>query len=776
MCLEKMKGLFRKVLTIGFAVVFLVAIGSAFFNGNMVAYASGTIYIRANGLVEGTDKITNENNVIYTFTDDINDSIVVERSNIMIDGDEYALNGSWSLMYGFNLTSVSNVTIQNVNILEFGYAMWLEEVTQCVISNNTCIDNEGGIWLVSSIGNMVSSNDIVGSIEGVALDSSSGNIIAGNNITDSYNYGVYLISNSTGNTISGNRIKGTGNGAGIYLNESPDNVISGNDIRDSPNEHICLLYSSNSNTVSGNILANSTADVGVYVYQCSLNSFFGNNITSNANTGIRLDLAWDSTVSENNISENLNGIYLWYCSNITVSGNKIAENSQNGIYLEYSNENAILSNEIYSNPSAGIYLYGSSNNTIQENTNFSGWDTQYGIILWSYSHGNIVSENILSSLSRGIAMGYSDDNRILNNTVSNTEVCGIEIQQVCNNSLVANNVISNNSLCGIAIWPSDEATRYNVIQGNNISHNLVGIYILRLSGSVIYHNNFVDNTNQTSVSNSTNIWDDGYPSGGNYWSDYLTRYPSATEIDHTGIGDTAYEIDTNNTDHYPLMILYETTPPTITILSPENKTYAVNASIPLTFTVDEFASWMSYSLDGQANVTITENTTLPLLSDGWHYVTVYANDTFGNMGSATVYFTVDTTKPEITNIAQDPLINILPDTVVKINATVIDATSGIKQATLNYTTGDGTWISVEMTNLEGDIWNATIPAFSYGTNVTYVIIAEDIAGNIITTEQLGFECEYQVVPEFTLLTVIIALVIATSLIAIISRKKRTFPP
>jgi len=39
--------------------------------------ASETIYIRANGLVEGTDKISNKNNVTYTFTDDINDSIVV---------------------------------------------------------------------------------------------------------------------------------------------------------------------------------------------------------------------------------------------------------------------------------------------------------------------------------------------------------------------------------------------------------------------------------------------------------------------------------------------------------------------------------------------------------------------------------------------------------------------------------------------------------------------------------------------------------------------------
>ena len=37
-------------------------------------------------------------------------------------------------------------------------------------------------------------------------------------------------------------------------------------------------------------------------------------------------------------------------------------------------------------------------------------------------------------------------------------------------------------------------------------------------------------------------WDDGYPSGGNYWSDYASRYPNATEIGSSGIGDTEYLI------------------------------------------------------------------------------------------------------------------------------------------------------------------------------------------------------------------------------------------
>ncbi len=81
----------------------------------------------------------------------------------------------------------------------------------------------------------------------------------------------------------------------------------------------------------------------------------------------------------------------------------------------------------------------------------------------------------------------------------------------------------------------------------------------------------------------------------------------------------------------------DATPPTIVILQPENLTYS-NSSVPLNFTVSESASWMGYSLDGQASVTVTGNTTLTGLSDGSHSIVVYANDTIGNMGSSQVIF------------------------------------------------------------------------------------------------------------------------------------------
>jgi len=96
----------------------------------------------------------------------------------------------------------------------------------------------------------------------------------------------------------------------------------------------------------------------------------------------------------------------------------------------------------------------------------------------------------------------------------------------------------------------------NTINGNNITNNGVGILVYVSSfDNAIYHNNFIGNTQQVLIATSgqANFWDDGYPSGGNYWSDCEDRYPNAEEIDDSGIWDTPYVIDENNQDNYPLV-------------------------------------------------------------------------------------------------------------------------------------------------------------------------------------------------------------------------------
>jgi parallel beta-helix repeat protein len=118
------------------------------------------------------------------------------------------------------------------------------------------------------------------------------------------------------------------------------------------------------------------------------------------------------------------------------------------------------------------------------------------------------------------------------------------------------NGLATNNKEGIWLAHSSE---HNSIKGNTITSNSYeGILLDSSSDNSICHNNFVNNTHQVYyiAAPVANFWDDGYPSGGNYWSDYVARYPNAIEIDALGIWNVPYVIDANNTDHYPFTKLY----------------------------------------------------------------------------------------------------------------------------------------------------------------------------------------------------------------------------
>jgi WD40 repeat protein len=135
----------------------------------------------------------------------------------------------------------------------------------------------------------------------------------------------------------------------------------------------------------------------------------------------------------------------------------------------------------------------------------------------------------------------------------------------------------------------------------------------------------------------------------------------------------------------------------------------------------------------------------------------------------------DSTPPLIENVHQQPTNeNVHPEDDVMVYANVTDDLSGVKQVILNctYTNSTGTWHgTITMDNPEGNIYNGTIPRLPYCTNVTYVIIAEDNFNNTVTTEEMGREYKYHVIPEFPPQFVLPLLVTAT-LLAMLLRKRK----
>jgi parallel beta-helix repeat protein len=296
---------------------------------------------------------------------------------------------------------------------------------------------------------------------------------------------------------------------GIRLSGSHYNLIENNFLKDNICRHIYLIDESNNNTVQNNTLTQSDdwlkACDGIWLSKSSSNLIVNNEITGiKSGVGIALDEASNyNVVNKNMIHDNP-------CKDLSKS-----------IQICNSDFNLILYNEIISNGGAGIMMFFSQGNEIIGNTIDS--IPYQGISLADCRYNNIIKFNNISSTKWGIDIGmYSSKN------------------------IVESNYLINNSY-GIYLLGTDLLgfVPNNVITKNNIVENDYGIYITisdyygYSNDSLIYYNNFINNT-QNAYDECDNMWDDGKK--GNYWSDYVEKYPNAHKLWLKGIWDTHYEI------------------------------------------------------------------------------------------------------------------------------------------------------------------------------------------------------------------------------------------
>ena len=214
------------------------------------------------------------------------------------------------------------------------------------------------------------------------------------------------------------------------------------------------------------------------------------------------------------LTSDINGSIIVERDNVVLNGAGYrlkGNGNENGITFKVNN--ITVRNLKLSSFNIGIVVMGSDNNKILENTitdNFRGLDL-------TASENNTVSRNYIKNNTYGIALEN------INNTINE-------------------NTITNNNDIGIFL----NGAGYNNIIGNNITDNKRGIVVSICYDNVIYHNNFVNNTNHVEKDDSNGIWDNGEE--GNYWDKY-----TGLDSDGDGIGNTPYVIDHNNQDNYPLL-------------------------------------------------------------------------------------------------------------------------------------------------------------------------------------------------------------------------------
>ena len=275
----------------------------------------------------------------------------------------------------------------------------------------------------------------------------------------------------------------------------------------------------------------------------------------------------------------------------------------------------------------GTTLTGRSNVTVRNMTtrNFA-----YGISLSYGCSNNTVSGNNAANNGDGIRLYSSNNNTLSGNNFTANNGNGIVLNDHSyHNTLSGNNIANNGD--GIWLYLSSD----NTLSGNNVTaSNYYGIWLDHYSyNNVFHHNNFINNTQQVYIGLGSS-WDDGYLSGGNYWSDYngidLYRGPHQNEIGSDGIGDTPYVIGKYDQDDYPLMKPYPWDPHDVGTTSVRTSRNIVGQG----FNVSINASVFNYGDSTEDfNVTIYANSTAICEID---------NIELASRNSTTINFTWDT--------------------------------------------------------------------------------------------------------------------------------------
>ncbi|MEM2741842.1 MAG: NosD domain-containing protein [Nitrososphaeria archaeon] len=384
------------------------------------------------------------------------------------------------------------------------------------ITFNNMENNYYGALFVNTELNNFCRNNVSQSNFPIVLRNCHLHVVANNNFNNNYGQAISLY-NSKNNTLVENNI--SNNPAfGIYLEGSVNNIVKRNNI-----SSVCQgihLNLSDNNTVIKNFVAN-TGPYAIILNLSNRNKVYKNQLTDNE-IALQLSFSHSNLIVGNNIAKNKLGLYILCSSGNILKDNAIKDCAPFGNFGLYGKELKDFLNDIdITNSLDGAPVYYLIN---QHNLKFS---KKSGYIALVNSSGITVENLNLSKNYQAITLAFSS-----NITLRNLQL--------------------TKNFQGIYMINSYS----NIIEGCTFKENIYNFYIHNSSLNKIFHNNFLGG-GLIDLSCSKNFWDKGYPSGGNYWSEFKLQdkfmgpYQNITGFD--GISDSSINLYSGNLDRYPLI-------------------------------------------------------------------------------------------------------------------------------------------------------------------------------------------------------------------------------
>jgi len=442
---------------------------------------------------------------VLDYTHDIDTSNMVNGRPIyyLVNEQDKVIDATMDIGY-LGVINSQNITVKDLTLENNGHGVLFAHTTDSRIENITAANNDVGILLIEADNNYLSENILTENSNGICIESSNNNVLEASTVSDNRHGGMDLWRTSQSilrdNIMIGNRYNFhiTGSYADYHYHHDIDvsNTING--------RPMYYLVGERDRTID------AAADPG-YIAAVDSTNIVVQDVTLTNNGG--------SIVFVNTTDSRI--------ENVTVS-----QNGWYGIGLIHARNNVLQKNTFFDIQNSGIYMSDADNNLLSGNT-FS--DTG-GIYLSSSDENTINNNTIKVNYARGVTLSNSDENILQNNHIVRRYCIDsppVKIKYFSHNNTLSNNIITYDVICdkgGVEI--------------DNRSNN-----------NLIYHNN-IKNAGKPIDDSGTNSWENGYPMGGNYWSDYTgvdeEKGTNQDEPGSDGIGDTPYVFE-GGQDSYPFM-------------------------------------------------------------------------------------------------------------------------------------------------------------------------------------------------------------------------------
>jgi len=374
------------------------------------------------------------------------------------------------------------------------------------------ISGEAGIALLESKDNILSGNNITRNFYGISIYNSESNEISDNPVENNYKAGIRL-HESKGNELINQNVSNSE--YGLFFENSNENLIVNGIISDTSVG--AMLQDTEGNTFSNNLVSQNF--YGFVIENSRGNKFIENELLDNF-FGMIFYQSSDNVIDSNTIDNQIAAILLQSSEDNFITDNTLTDTGE-GILLRSSDDNELHNNE-FSTDTYAIHLQNSKRTTLTENNmidvgvymigvSIEHWTTHSidtsntvnddPVYYWKNRKGGTVPQGagqvILANCeevrvrdqdieggSVGILLGFSSNNILKENSVTDSKGEGITLFESDDN-ILENNIVSENAFSGILMFESDG----NIIANNAASRNNYGIITLGSS-----ENKFIYNT------------------------------------------------------------------------------------------------------------------------------------------------------------------------------------------------------------------------------------------------------------------------------------------